>query len=411
MLKIFLLTTAVFTLSGCATYQSKIQPARDHLVSGECPAALEALDKLSSEKSRDQLVYLMDYGSALQACGDYKKSNQILLQSEALADELDYHSVSNLAASTLLNEEMIQYKGDTFEKLFINVSLALNFIQLGQNDSAMVEVRKINNKFQKYQGDDKKPFELNAFAQYMTGLIYESDRKYDDACISYKDAFFLDQNYRAIAKDMLRSCWKANRTDQFNTLVKKISATSEEISYAKEKTKSELILVLMQGWGPRKYPRPEAPMYPHLISISSLTQSLQAEHVQSSPSKIYQSEPIYSFETAAIKTLDADYNSLVARRVGGRIAKHVMADQIRQKNEALGAVALITMIVADRADLRQWSLYPRTLHVLKIPVQAGQHEFKLSGIDANKKMTETLPNLNIQIESNQNKIYLLRTLK
>lgn len=405
-----MLATALITLGSCATYQSRIQPARDHLVAGECPAALDALDKLSSEKNRDQLVYLMDYGSALQACGDYKKSNQILLQAEALADEADYHSVSNITASTLLNEEMIQYKGDTFEKLFINVSLALNFIQLGQNDSAMVEVRKINNKFQKYQGDDKKSFELNAFAQYMAGLIYESDRKYDDACISYKEAFFLDQNYRSVAKDMLRSCWKANRFDQFNTLVKKVNATAEEISYAKEKTKSELILVLMQGWGPRKYPRPDAPTYPRLISVGSLTQSLQVER-QGNPSEIYLSEPVYSFETAAIKTLDADYNSLVARRVGSRVAKHVMADQIRQKNEALGAVALITMIASDRADLRQWSLYPRTMHVLKIPVKPGNHEFKLSGVDNNKKVTENLPNLNVQVGNNQSKIYLFRTLK
>lgn len=405
-----MLATALITLGSCATYQSRIQPARDHLVAGECPAALDVLDKLSSEKNRDQLVYLMDYGSALQACGDYKKSNQILLQAEALADEADYHSVSNITASTLLNEEMIQYKGDTFEKLFINVSLALNFIQLGQNDSAMVEVRKINNKFQKYQGDDKKPFELNAFAQYMAGLIYESDRKYDDACISYKEAFFLDQNYRSVAKDMLRSCWKANRFDQFNTLVKKVNATAEEISYAKEKNKSELILVLMQGWGPRKYPRLDAPTYPRLISVGSLTQSLQVER-QGNPSEIYQSEPVYSFETAAIKTLDADYNSLVARRVGSRVAKHVMADQIRQKNEALGAVALITMIASDRADLRQWSLYPRTMHVLKIPVKPGSHEFKLSGVDNNKKVTENLPNLNVQVGNNQSKIYLFRTLK
>ena len=411
MLKIFLFAATVSFFSSCATYQFKIQPARDHLVAGRCQPALEILEKLSAEKNRDQLVYLMDYGSALQTCGDYKNSNLIFLKAESLADELDYHSMTNVAASTLLSEEMVQYKGDTFEKLFINVSLALNFIQLGQNDSAMVEVRKINNKFQKYQGDDKKPFELNAFAQYLAGLIYESDRKYDDACISYKDAYFLDENYRSVARDMLRSCWKAQRVDEFNTLVKKIKATEDEITYAKSKFKSEIILVLMQGWGPRKYPRPDAPLYPRLISVSSLTHSLQVERVQSGVAEIYESEPVYSFESAAIKTLDADYNSLVARRVGGRVAKHVMADQIRQKNEALGAIALITMIASDRADLRQWSLYPRTMHVLKIPVKPGQHEFKLSGIDANKKVSETLPNLNIQIGQNQNKIYLLRTLK
>ena len=137
----------LIALSGCATYQNKVAPARDLLSNRQCEPALKTLEDLSNVVDGDQLVHLLDYAGALQVCGDYKKSNQIFLKAEKLADEIDYHSVSRLAGATLMNEEMVQYKGDTFEKLFLNVSLALNFMQLGQFESALVEVRKINQKF------------------------------------------------------------------------------------------------------------------------------------------------------------------------------------------------------------------------------------------------------------------------
>ena len=176
-----------------------------------------------------------------------------------------------------MSEEMVQYKGDTFEKLFLNVSLALNFMQLGQFESALVEVRKINQKFLKYKAEDKKNFELSPFSKYLSALVWEADQKYNDACIDYKDAYFLDPIYRKIGVDMLRGCWKANRQSEFKEIAEKMNATNEEIKVAKDFNKTELILVFMQGWGPRKQPRADAPSFPQLVSVNSNTNFLRAE--------------------------------------------------------------------------------------------------------------------------------------
>lgn len=390
-----------------------MSPARDSLVNGDCDGALKKLEELSSQKNDDQLVFLMDYGSALQICGAYKKSNDIFLQAEHLADEVDYHSVSRIAGATFFNEEMIQYKGDTFEKLFLNVSLALNYIQLGELDEAMVEVRKINIKFNKYRSDEKQSFEMNSFSKYLGGLIYEAQKQYDDACIAYKEAYFLDETYTQVGEDMLRSCWKARRTDEFTTLAKKMSATPEQITEAKKDFSTEAIFIFMQGWGPRKSARPNAPTFPHLVPTFSQTTRLKVDVLKPDQSVqlTLESDAVYSFETAAIKTLDADYNSLVARRVGSRVAKEVMADQIRQKDSALGAVAWVAMVASERADLRQWSIYPKTMHVLRVPLKAGQETLKLSGITSSGSPSEQFPDQIFKLSNGQKKLFMLRSLR
>lgn len=400
-------------LTSCATYQNKVAPARDLLASHQCEPALKILEEFTQKPDGDQLIHLLDYAAALQVCGDYKKSNQFFLKAEKLADEIDYVSVSRVAGATLLNEEMVQYKGDTFEKLFINVSLALNFMQLGQFDSALVEVRKINQKFLRYKADDKKEFELSSFAKYMSALIWEADRKYDDACIDYREAFFLDTAYRKVGVDMLRGCWKANRQDEFRSLVTKMNATNEEIKSAKDFDKTELILVFLQGWGPRKQPRADAPSFPQLVSVNSNTHFLKAEVIGTNEKVLesFQSEPIYSIEKAAMATLNADYNSLVARRVGSRIAKEVVAAQIRQQDKALGQLAWLVMVASERADLRQWSIYPKTVHTMRIPLKPGQHKIRLTGLNIYLNDSEELPDLNVNIRAGEKKFELIRSLK
>lgn len=399
--------------ASCATYQSKVSPARDSLANGDCPSAIKFLEDLSSKPNDDQLVYLMDYGSALQICGDYKKSNQIFLQAEALADSVDYHSVSRIAGATLFNEEMIQYKGDTFEKLFLNVSLALNFIQLGQLDAAMVEVRKINTKFNKYRLDEKQSFELSSFSKYLSGLIYESQNQFDDACIAYKEAYFLDQTYQQVGKDMLRTCWKAQRVDEFNTIAKKMSATAEQIADSKKDFSTEAIFIFMQGWGPRKSARPDAPNFPRLVPVFSQTSRLRIESLKSDQSaqSIWESDSVYSFESAAIKTLEADYGSLVARRIGARVAKEVVAKQIGQKDGALGAIAWVAMVASERADLRQWSIYPKSMHVLRVPLKPGPQLLRISGLTSSGSLSEQFSEQTFQLSNRQKKLFMVRSLR
>jgi hypothetical protein len=119
-------------LVACATYQSKISEPRRLLKDGQIKAAIQKLEPLALKKSDDQLVYLLDYATALQIDGDYKKSNEAFLKAEELTEFNDYHSISNIMLAAVGSETMIQYKGESYEKILINAYLALNYLMLNQ---------------------------------------------------------------------------------------------------------------------------------------------------------------------------------------------------------------------------------------------------------------------------------------
>lgn len=410
MTKYFVLFFSTFVLCSCATHQSRLAPVRSNLLLGQCEEALKKLDELTSKDDSDRLLYLMEYGSALQICKDYRKSNEMLLQADKLSEQIDYISVSKVVGATLLNEEMIQYKGDIFEKLFINAVAALNFLELEQYDEAMVEVRRINEKYNKFTAEEKTSYELNSFAQYLAGLIYEQEKKYDDACISYKNAYKLDMTFRNVALDMLTACWRAKRTQEFGELVKQVVPTPDELEFIKRKTKNEKIILYLQGLGPQKAPRPENHLYPYLLPTQSLTKEIMLNYTdENEKPNTKVSSPVYNVEKAAINTLEADYNSLTGRRLGARIAKEVVADQIRQKDKALGDLALIVMVVAERADLRSWSLLPETIQVIRVDA-AKMSKIKVTGLNQFHAESESFGEIDLSLKPNK-KIYLVRSIK
>lgn len=358
---------------GCATYQTKVDGAREKLQKGEIESALTELKTLSEVQDGDQLIYLLDYATALQFAGRYDESAKIFIQADKLSDQLEYISASRVVGATLASEEMIQYKGDTFEKTFINAFLALNFLQKDQLDSALVEARRINEKYVKLRGEDKKSYELNPFAKYLSALIWEADKKYDDAYIAFAEAYKVDPSIYNIQEDLVRSAYKSQR--EFD--LKKWQTAFPEIKIKpewKNRKHSELIVLFLQGWGPRKRPSPESPRFPALYPVRSIVSSAEVT-VKGGPST--QSKAIYNVEHAAQMTLKDDSFALAARRVSAMVAKEVVADQIRQKNELLGAVASLAMHISDRADLRQWSTLPETIQIARLTLPAEKKTLKV----------------------------------
>ncbi|HEY1078779.1 MAG TPA: hypothetical protein VGE46_01730 [Bdellovibrio sp.] len=395
------------SLLGCATYQHKVTDARDALARRDFDTALKNLKPLALQANGDQLVYLLDYGVALQLAGQYKESNDILLQADRLSEQIDYHSVSRIAGSLALNEEMVQYKGDTFEKIFINAYLAMNFLEMGKLDDALVEARRINEKFLKYRADEKKAFELNSFSKYLSAVIWEASRSYDDAYIAYNEAYKIDPTISTIHEDLIRSAKLARRMDSYQAWKKQFPEVKEDPAWY-DKNRGELIVIYQQGWGPRKAPGPGEYRFPTLIPVYSETQQARLNI----SSKSYLSREVYDVQKAAIETLRDDQGILVAKRVAGLATKAVLSDQLRQKNELLGSLAWIAMNVADRADVRQWSTLPQTIQIIRVPLAAGKYSAIVEGLNMSAAPTgEVSDERTIEIKPGQKKFIVWRSLK
>lgn len=373
----FLAAIFIFSLGGlssCATYKSKTEPAKRLIQSGQYDEAADQLHQLAESNENDRLAYLLEYATTLQMAKKFKESNQSFLEADKLAEQLDYHSISKVTGSLLLNEEVKQYKGDTFEKIFINAYLAMNFLEMGQFDSALVESRRINEKFLKYRAEDKKNFELNAWALYLSALAWEAQGQYDDASIAYTDYYKLSSASPQIQKDLIRMTKKSKRSDEYKKWKDQFPEVQEDPAWY-DKKKAEVILIYQQGWGPQKVFSRYDFRFPELDSVYSNTQAAILKLNDQS----YRTEIVYDTEAAARRTLEDDKLSLLGRRLVGIAAKKMAADELRRKDETLGFLAYIFMRFSDRADLRQWSTLPQTIQIAHVFVDPGIYLLSVEG--------------------------------
>jgi hypothetical protein len=396
------------TTISCATYQGKVEQSRNLMKAGQYEEALKTIEPLAQTKDGDQLVYLLDYAVGLQLSGKVKESNQALQQADRLAEFQDYQSLSRQAGSLLLNQEMVQYKGDSFEKIFINAYAAMNYLELNQLDDALVETRRMNDKYNKLNTEDRKNFEKNVFGKYLSALIWEGNQNWDDAYIAYDEAYKLDPTIRTLPEDLIRASKRARREDTYKKWKKEFPQVVEKKEWY-DKSYGELVVVYEQGWGPRKYQGGGGYNLAQLTPVGSENQKLKATI---SGNGSYQSIPVYDVSKAAIETLQHDYAWMAAKRIGAFAAKEVLADQIRQKDQTLGAIAWVAMHAAERADLRQWSTLPQTVQVVRVPLKVGEYSVHLDGLNSSGGATGEAKDFpKVQIKSQKITFLRWRTLK
>lgn len=391
---------------GCATYQSKVQDARVALSRRDFPKALKDLQPLAEKQNGDQLVYLLDYGVALQLSGSLKESNKVFLKADRLAEQLDYHSVSRIGGSLALNEEMVQYKGDTFEKIFINAYLAMNFLSEGSLDEALVEARRINEKYLRYRADEKKAYELNFFSKYLSAMIWEASGNYDDAYIAYADSYKIDPTIDSLKEDLIRSAKLARRMDAYLQWKQKFGDSFEKTEWY-DRSKGEIIIIFQQGWGPRKAPSYDEYRLPMLLPVYSKTKAARAYINNES----YESRLVYDVQSAAIETLREDQGILLSKRLAGIATKAVLADQVRQQNQTLGDITWLVLNLTDRADVRQWSTLPQTIQTIRIYLNPGVYQLSLEGVQATGQPTGEVQSFgDVQVKAGQKKFLVWRSL-
>jgi len=110
-----------------------------------------ALDKVEKDNGKlyprnSRLLYYLDAGMLSHYAGEYGKSLELLQEAERAIEEAYTKSVTQAIGSGLVNDNTKDYAGEDFEDIYINVFNALNYYFKGQPESAVVEIRKMNEK-------------------------------------------------------------------------------------------------------------------------------------------------------------------------------------------------------------------------------------------------------------------------
>jgi hypothetical protein len=204
----FLLTVSIAFLGSCAsmkTSQDQYVESVPLAVEGAYDQAALIIEAAKEEqyKEKDRVLYFLDLGMLYHWSGEYELSNQMLSAAESAIEELFTKSVSKALTSGVLNDNALDYSGEDYEDIYLNVFKALNYIALDDEESALVEIRRVQIKLNLLEDKYKELIdEYNAsedaegtleprenrfhnavLARYLSLLLYRSQGDVDDARI------------------------------------------------------------------------------------------------------------------------------------------------------------------------------------------------------------------------------------
>lgn len=362
-------------LSGCAgDYVARTRGLRSAYESESYDHALAELDSVARhDKGKDTLLVLLDRGMVLHAAGRWQESIQVLSEADRLAAELDTTSVSEEAGALVTNERERAYRGEDFEKLMISVLQALNYAQLGQDEDALVEVRRVNERLQKMIVDEKKPYEQLAIARYIGGLLYEDQRQWDSAYIDYAKALELEPGLGGLAEPLLRLAKKTGRLDEYEQLRGRFPDVRHEPLGPDE---GQVLVVVEAGLSPEKEPA-DRRLEHDIIQVPVYRdrgRPAQAR-VWVDEGEQWRSVTVTSLADVAKVHLNERIGRMLARQLASATLKAGLAAGAGAltKSKELGALTFVVLNAMNQPDLRSWLSLPAEFQLARFRLRGGRH--------------------------------------
>ncbi|MCD4651135.1 MAG: hypothetical protein K8S56_05025 [Candidatus Cloacimonetes bacterium] len=216
VLSIALLLIVLLSCSATKTQKSHLETADNQIKQGNFAGAANTVEAVKDKNytKKDRVLYWLDMGMLYHYAHEYQRSNEYLSQAEKGIEELYSKSVSRAVASMLLNDNVMEYSGEDYEDIYLNIFKAINYLELREIateknaradlfDKAFVEIRRIDEKLKGLEAKHKKmakelkkskeakveikaaknKFHNSVLARYLSMLMYRVEGNYDDARI------------------------------------------------------------------------------------------------------------------------------------------------------------------------------------------------------------------------------------
>lgn len=415
-------------IAGCATYYNKNIEFQNYLSQGNFERADNWLDKNDKDADgKNKLLYYLNRGYVSWILQNYDESNHYFSIAENVIE--DYIQNYYLEALTLISNPNVKpYKPEDFETVMVNYFMALNYIQLGKYDDAIVECKRINIKLNqlndKYK-DHKNRYQRDAFAHTLMGIIYEANKNYNDAFIAYRNALEIyETDYKEyfnmpvpnqLKQDILRTAYLTGFNDEVSYYEEKFNTKFEY----KPNANGELIFFWLNGFGPYKsessinfvkvpnQKKGYVTMVNHEYNLSfplyigdksdrekKAFEDLRffrvafPKYVERKPyfnkaqifneSKLYNLELLEDINDIAFKTLKDRMVREMASAIMRLATKKALEALADEQDEGLGTLVNIVNTVTEKADTRNWQTLPYSISYARIPLHEGINNITLS---------------------------------
>jgi len=408
----------IVLLQSCATYYAKSKQTESALLANDYTKAKKSIQTNKFlKKKRNQLLFHLEMGKISHLNSEFATSNYHFNLANDLIDEINV--VGDFTVCTLANPSLQKYRANAFEKILIHYYKALNYLQLGYMEDAVVEARQLNLKEQALniskKGKDKK-YAQDPFGLTLMGMIYEADHDYNNAFIAYRNAFnvYETSDIYKIKPTTLAS--DVNRTAKLAGIHFKVKDSHQIKSKGNG---GELILFWENGLAPVKR---EKNLFftmnkgnkKGLYIFSDMGNTIQipinydfeSSNEGFKPSDIgvlriassyFQSRKQFNhnatlnvnganftfnlgedIDQLSFQIEKENYLKSLGQRLLRMAIKKMAEIKLAEQNEIAGLALGITNMALEKSDTRNWQSLPNQIHYARIPLKKGNNIIKMT---------------------------------
>ncbi len=397
---------------------------------GSSEEAFEQADK-HTKKGLNRLAYLLEGGMILHARGNLEESNTQFDEAERVIRHHEEKAVVSLSKGTaqvgslFVNEKTLPYSGEPFEKVLVNTFKAANYLFLHDYEGARVEIRRSFARQKENESMHQKEYERiqdearsrgissrqvfravdahyedqneivqraknlyeDAFAYYLSAIVYELNREYNDAYIDLKKVQELQPGVPYVENDLLRMARRSGLSDELKEHVNRLG---RQPRMRDEKQEGDVLIFFGSGMAPRKTQIKISIPIPSVGFISLAFPKYEPVPNPVRYGALYDRQGHFfgrtfvltDLEAIAIRNLDDRMTTLALKQVLRSAIKGAMVKTARdQGGWAAELAANLYNVFTEQADLRCWQTLPQNMQVARISLPSGRHElvFALHG--------------------------------
>jgi uncharacterized protein len=378
-------------LAACVPYNVRTLDFRQALLAGQPASALQHLE-LQRNSRFDRALYELNKGMLLHMTGDFAGSNEWLEQAKQRMRELDATSISENLTAVTVNEATRSYSGRPYEQLSVYAYKTLNYLLLGQPEAARVEALQADVRLREWESvGESRAFEASALVRYLSGLVFEMLREWDDALIAYRKAYEVYAKTGIpvpvhLQKDLLRLSAFRGRNDELAQYVREFPGTDWE-SMKSLKSKAELVVFAHYGAVSAMQEQVAYNYSPELKYQVAIALPYYPPRPGYIPTPVVEvngaaqrAEILQDIEALARADLESRMAGLGLRAMARMVLKKKMSHEMRKDNPLAGFVADVAGLATERADTRSWITLPESVHLLRLSLPAGEHGVAARGL-------------------------------
>lgn len=420
--------------SSCASFYHTNYSFNQNFENGDLNNALETLRSSGMEnKNKQEFLFFVNNGLVLSMLGRYQESNEFFEKAYLFGEDYRKNYLNEIA-SYLTNPTFTAYRGEDHEHLMLLYYKAINYLKMGKSEEALVECRRLNIRLSqlsdRYQSENK--YKEDAFIHCLMGIIYQSDKDYNNAFIAYRNAIDIFQSdYQRmfgmfapeqLKTDLLDMAFLSGLTDEVEWYKDKFGMDGYEYTAP---TNGELIFFWHNGLSPVKaewsinfYTQRQNDWAIFSNPVNNLSFSFPLEnesekdkrdlgnletfrvafpkYVARSPQytnswlEIGESrknlELIEDVNKIAIHSLQERMNLEFSKALLRVALKKVTEYQIKKEDQLLGSLVGLLNIITEKADTRNWQTLPYQIHYTRVHLVKGTNHLMFNAED-NKGMT------------------------